>query len=958
MPLTRLPRCVSLCSIPHEDSQYKYAMVITIQRFTTFLFGKVLGNASDVHGRKLYICGALMGYAITAVMLFFGLKAVEFVPFLIGGIILGMSAPLAPHAIAAVADISPQESLPRNMAIFQGIGLQLGLVCGCVVALTIIVANDNTDTDISNVDANFNMLSTSFVISCCIGLTGVLIVFFGLKETLHPDSRSLMNWKTANPLAGIAVIFRTRYLLCMGLMVFLMSFGAAASEATFLNWIVTRFSLYKWKRSDSFCPKTYLDLSTTSTFNVSEADEDGSGFRCCSWDATLHGHEWSTADWGSAGAAFMPAGTAAGPLGGAADRGSLLAPTLLREDGVSCMGTPGQYMTCAGFPQAAAAATAEAAPGQSLFNQAYPLRLPASAATCVSTVTTDARDFYACDAVTSLGDTNACSAIMQALAATDAACTYAPATLEGSVYTEAAAAYTADGGTLTSANVATCGGTATDTAATPNCATAFGSAADTTAASCEDGCTYVEGFDEAMAPHITTALTAKITALIKARVPVLFFGFDPSYTSGIKTFGSKCGDPALSDAEVCPELGFPICVPDGVALGKVMTFLLPMLLCGGVGQAIVMSILPKKFGLKKTMGFLMVWSSVTNLIIAFLPTFTSMYIFVGMNSISAAVQPAVVSLFIGQAASDEKGSVAGSYRTIEAGGKALGSFVLGTIYMAAYFREYPAQGLKYGPDGPMNYDSDMNPIGGGLLDNGAMCQPSATLLGALNPYKTGAAATPVAMGSAATFQADAQALAVGPSGVLYTDAAAAYTADGGILTSADAATCGGTATDTAATPNCATAFGSAADTTAESCEDGCTYVEGFDEAMAPHIATAVGAETTALITAEVSRLIGTCKPSSAPDADGVMVGHNQDHAYCRYDFMPDVKDSGSCALAKTYDMFADPEFPGIVLILTAIPNWLMCILYFIMEATPSIKESCAFEIAKEADADAKEDVAP
>ena len=864
-------------------------MVLTVQRATTFLFGKLLGNASDVHGRKPLLAGALLGYGCTAIMLFIGLKTVEYVPFLIGGIMLGISAPLSPHAIAAIADVSSSTDLPKNMSYFQGLGIQLGLLFGSVVALTIIVAHDSTKEEdgISNVDANFNMLSTSFIVSIAMGMSGVVIIGLFLRETLHKDERGAMDWKSANPLSGIAVIFKSRYLLCAGILVFVMSFGLAASEATFLNWMVTRFSLYKWKRSETFCPPTYVALTESLKFNVSDADTEASGFRCCSWDADLHGHEWSTADWGSPGAAFMAPGSANGPLSGAADRGSFLAPTLVREDGVSCMGTPGDYSTCAGFSEAVtsatAAATAEAAPGEPLFNEAYAL-------------------------------------------------TAAPS---GELFVAAFTAYATGGGTMTGAEVATCGGTATDTSATPDCAAAFSAAADTTDASCPAGCTYVEGFAEVITPFITTELTTKITALITARVGALV----PSHWTEKKMFGSKCGDPNLTDEEVCPELGFPICVPDGVDLGRVMSFLLPLLLCSGVGQAITMSFLPKMLGFKMAVGFLMVWGCFSNTMIAFLPTLASFYIYVAVNAIGASLQPAVVTLFIGQADAGEKGAVAGSYRTLEAGGKALGSLIMGTIYMAAYFREYPAQGLKWGETGVMNFDTDMNVIGGGLLDNGAMCQPAGTLLGAMNPYKTQVGATALAMASAGTFQADATALAAAPSGELFVAAFTAYATGGGTMTGAEVATCGGTATDTSATPDCAAAFSAAADTTDASCPAGCTYAEGFAEVITPFITDAVTLRTTELITAEVVRLIGECKPTASG---------NSAAEYCKYDFMPDVQDSGSCALAKTYDMFADPEFPGIVLLVTAIPNYIMLLLYVVMECTPSIKGSCKLDASEEA----------
>ena len=50
------------------------------------------------------------------------------------------------------------------------------------------------------------------------------------------------------------------------------------------------------------------------------------------------------------------------------------------------------------------------------------------------------------------------------------------------------------------------------------------------------------------------------------------------------------------------------------------------------------------------------------------------------------------------------------------------------------------RGLKWDSNGEVNYDTDMNVIGGTFLANGTMCQPAENLLGAMNPYKTQAAA--------------------------------------------------------------------------------------------------------------------------------------------------------------------------------------------------------------------------
>eukprot|EP00961_Rhodomonas_salina_P015137 203370-Rhodomonas_salina.1 len=153
-----------------------------------------------------------------------------------------------------------------------------------------------------------------------------------------------------------------------------------------------------------------------------------------------------------------------------------------------------------------------------------------------------------------------------------------------------------------------------------------------------------------------------------------------------------CGDPTLPDAEVCPGLGFPICIPDGVDLVRVMAFLLPYLFALGIGQAVMLRLFDK-VGLTSPKGqimLLLVATAAQSTYMAWLPTFDSFYIFVFTSFLTAAAVPAVVSLFMGQAVPGEKGAVAGSFRTIEAGGKALGSFVIGTVYMATYYNAYPA----------------------------------------------------------------------------------------------------------------------------------------------------------------------------------------------------------------------------------------------------------------------------
>ena len=105
----------------------------------------------DTIGRKPLTCGALLGYGLTAVLMFIGTKASDYAPFLIGGILLGFAAPLFPHSAAAVTDVSPAKDLAKNMGLIMA-SLQIGLLAGSVVALIIIVVNQKSQDDDDSAD--------------------------------------------------------------------------------------------------------------------------------------------------------------------------------------------------------------------------------------------------------------------------------------------------------------------------------------------------------------------------------------------------------------------------------------------------------------------------------------------------------------------------------------------------------------------------------------------------------------------------------------------------------------------------------------------------------------------------------------------------------------------------------------------------------------------------------------
>ena len=73
----------------------------------------------------------------------------------------------------------PAQEVPRSIGFVQGIGFQLGLFCGCLVALAIILANEagkDGDESATNVATNFVILEQSFIASCVIAFSGVILL--------------------------------------------------------------------------------------------------------------------------------------------------------------------------------------------------------------------------------------------------------------------------------------------------------------------------------------------------------------------------------------------------------------------------------------------------------------------------------------------------------------------------------------------------------------------------------------------------------------------------------------------------------------------------------------------------------------------------------------------------------------------------------------------------------------
>lgn len=151
-----------------------------------FLFGPVIGNLSDAHGRRPVMLLALAVMAVDQMVL--ALAGTVWL-LLAGRLVAGMAAATHATAIAYMADISAPEEKGRNFGLIGaafGLGFVLGPVLGSAASL-------------AGTRAPFWVAAGLAAANCAFG-------WFVLPETVTPEKRRPFRWARANPLAAFRAI--------------------------------------------------------------------------------------------------------------------------------------------------------------------------------------------------------------------------------------------------------------------------------------------------------------------------------------------------------------------------------------------------------------------------------------------------------------------------------------------------------------------------------------------------------------------------------------------------------------------------------------------------------------------------------------------------------------------------------------------------------------------------------
>ncbi len=192
-----------------NNSYLWQGIVLAIFPMFQFIMAPILGEISDHYGRKkiLIFCviGTLIGYVMTAYSIF----THNFIWFVLGRIIDGISGGNISIAMASIADVSDNKDKARNFGIIGaafGIGFVIGPAIGGILA------------------ANFNA-AAPFIFAGLLSVINILAISYFVKETrekskdsnfkLHP-SQAINNVISGFKIKELRNIFTVQMLYTSG----------------------------------------------------------------------------------------------------------------------------------------------------------------------------------------------------------------------------------------------------------------------------------------------------------------------------------------------------------------------------------------------------------------------------------------------------------------------------------------------------------------------------------------------------------------------------------------------------------------------------------------------------------------------------------------------------------------------------------------------------------------------
>jgi MFS transporter, DHA1 family, tetracycline resistance protein len=193
----------------------------TVWALMQFLFSPILGGLSDRFGRRPVVLLSNFGLALDYVLM---ALAPSLIWLFVGRVISGITSASVSTAYAYIADVTPPE---RRAAMFGKIGVAFG--AGFILGPAVGGLLGGMDPRLP------------FWVAAALSFANTLYGLLILPESLPPDRRSPLRWKSANPIGALHLLRSDRVLAGLSVANFLAQLAHVVLPSVFVLYASYRY---------------------------------------------------------------------------------------------------------------------------------------------------------------------------------------------------------------------------------------------------------------------------------------------------------------------------------------------------------------------------------------------------------------------------------------------------------------------------------------------------------------------------------------------------------------------------------------------------------------------------------------------------------------------------------------------------------------------------------------------
>jgi DHA1 family tetracycline resistance protein-like MFS transporter len=197
--------------------------LLSVFALMQFFFSPILGNLSDRYGRRPILLLSLFGFGLDYLFLAF---APTFSLLFVGRIIAGIMGASFTTASAYIADISTPEKRAQNFGMI-GVAFGVGFIIGPAIG--------------GLIGSSYGPRAP-FIAAAILTFLNWLYGYFILPESLAPEHRRNFDWKRANPVGSLKMLFRYPVLLGLVASIVLIYIAGHAVQSTWSFYTMHRYS--------------------------------------------------------------------------------------------------------------------------------------------------------------------------------------------------------------------------------------------------------------------------------------------------------------------------------------------------------------------------------------------------------------------------------------------------------------------------------------------------------------------------------------------------------------------------------------------------------------------------------------------------------------------------------------------------------------------------------------------